>query len=263
MPMGISQGFVTVALPFLLTKNGFPVALTAGIVAIGLSANLWHFMWGPVVDMSLSLRKWFWIGISASIALLLLLCFIPFTVKGAGLLSIIVFTSQVAATITLLPTNGFMAKSIKQNRKGEASGWYQAGSLAGVGFGGGFGLWLATHSSLAMAGIVLSVASILFALVILLIRDIPHYKEKTMLQEITVMGKGIFAMIKLPVALFVIILITMPIGTGAMANLWSAVANDWKTGADTVVLITGLLSGAVSAVGCVAGGLIVDRWGVF
>jgi len=263
MPMGISQGFVTVALPFLLTKNGFPVALTAGIVAIGLSANLWRFMWGPVVDMSLSLRKWFWIGISASIALLLLLCFIPFTVKGAGLLSIIVFTSQVAATITLLPTNGFMAKSIKQNRKGEASGWYQAGSLAGVGFGGGFGLWLATHSSLAMAGIVLSVASILFALVILLIRDIPHYKEKTMLQEITVMGKGIFAMIKLPVALFVIILITMPIGTGAMANLWSAVANDWKTGADTVVLITGLLSGAVSAVGCVAGGLIADRWGVW
>jgi hypothetical protein len=156
-----------------------------------------------------------------------------------------------------------MAKSIKQNRKGEASGWYQAGSLAGVGFGGGFGLWLATHSSLAMAGIVLSVASILFALVILLIRDIPHYKEKTMLQEITVMGKGIFAMIKLPVALFVIILITMPIGTGAMANLWSAVANDWKTGADTVVLITGLLSGAVSAVGCVAGGLIVDRWASF
>jgi hypothetical protein len=32
MPMGISQGFVTVALPFLLTKNGFPVALTAGIL---------------------------------------------------------------------------------------------------------------------------------------------------------------------------------------------------------------------------------------
>jgi hypothetical protein len=81
MRMGISQGFVTVALPFLLTKNGFPVALTAGIVAIGLSANLWRFMWGPVVDMSLSLRKWFWIGISASIALLLLLCFIPFTIK--------------------------------------------------------------------------------------------------------------------------------------------------------------------------------------
>jgi len=263
MPMGISQGFVTVALPFLLTKNGLPVALTAGIVAIGLSANLWRFIWGPVVDMSLSLRKWFWIGLSTSSVLLLLLCFIPFTAKGAGLLSLIVFTSQVAATLTLLPTNGFMAKSIKQNRKGEASGWYQAGSLAGTGFGGGFGLWLATHFSLAVAGIVLCITSIIFASVVLLIRDIPHYKEKTILHEITIMGKGIFVMIKIPVALFVMILIMMPIGTGAMANLWSAVAKDWKTGADIVVLVTGLLSGAVGAAGCVAGGLIADRWGVW
>src|SRR6185312_5489468 len=143
--------------------------------------------------------------------------------------------------------------------KGEASGWYQAGSLAGTGFGGGFGLWLATHFSLAAAGIVLCITSIIFASVVPLIRDIPHYKEKTILHEITIMGKGIFVMIKIPVALFVMILIMMPIGTGAMANLWSAVAKDWKTGADIVVLVTGLLSGAVGAAGCVAGGLIADR----
>lgn len=63
LPSGISSGFVTVVLPFLLTKNDFPVALTAGIVAIGTSANLWRFLWGPVVDISFSLRKWFYIGL--------------------------------------------------------------------------------------------------------------------------------------------------------------------------------------------------------
>lgn len=126
MPMGISQGFVTVALPFLLTQNGFSVALTAGIVAVGLSANLWRFVWGPVVDLSLSLHKWFWLSLTVSIATLLLLCFIPFTVKGATLLMVVVFISQVAATITLLPINGMMAKRIPENKKGEASGWYQA-----------------------------------------------------------------------------------------------------------------------------------------
>jgi len=82
LPMGISQGFVTVALPFLLSKNGVPVALTASIVAIGLSANLWRFVWGPVVDLSLSLHKWFWLSLLVTIASLLLLCFIPFTQKG-------------------------------------------------------------------------------------------------------------------------------------------------------------------------------------
>lgn len=77
------------------------------------------------------------------------------------------------------------------------------------------------------------------------------------------MGKDIFAMIKIPVALYVMILIIMPIGCGAMSNLWSAVANDWKTGVDTVVLVTGILTGVVSAIGCVVGGLIADKWGVW
>lgn len=263
MPMGISQGFVTVTLPFLLTQKGFPVSLTAGIVAIGLSANLWRFVWGPIVDLSLSLHKWYWLSLLACIASVLLLCFIPLTVKNATLLSIIVFISQVAGTTTLLPINGLMAKRIRENKKGAASGWYQAGNLAGTGIGGGVGLWLATHYNLILAGIVLCVVSIFFAMVMLLIKDIPYRKEKTIVYEIKGMSKDILAMIKLPVALFVMTLIIMPIGTGAMANVWSAVAKDWKTDADTVVLVTGLLCGGVSALGCIAGGFIADRWGVW
>ena len=122
----------------------------------------------------------------------------------------------------LLPVNGIMAKCIEESNKGKASGWYQAGSLAGVGLGGGAGLWLATHYTVVIAGIVLCTASAVFALVILLM---------------------------------------MPIGTGAAANIWSAIGKDWNTNADTVALITGVVSGLVSAVGCIAGVFIIDRWG--
>ncbi|MBK8642727.1 MAG: MFS transporter [Saprospiraceae bacterium] len=124
-----------------------------------------------------------------------------------------VFISQVAATLILLPINGFMAKSIEEKNKGKASGWYQAGSLAGTGFGGGLGLWLATHFNVGISGIVLSVTCLLFGMIILKIKDIPHSKEKSLLHEIKEMGKGILEMIKIPIALFVIILILMPIGT--------------------------------------------------
>ena len=70
-------------------------------------------------------------------------------------------------------------------------------------------------------------------------------------------------MIKVPVTLFAIILVLVPIGTGAMANLWSAMAEDWKVDADTVALITGLLSGLISSLGCVAGGYLADRRGIW
>ena len=40
LPFGITQGYVTVTLPFVLTKAGVPLVTTAGIVAIGISANV-------------------------------------------------------------------------------------------------------------------------------------------------------------------------------------------------------------------------------
>lgn len=261
IPAGLSQGFVTVALPYILTQHGFSVAQSAAVVALGFSANVWRFLWGPIVDISLSLKKWFWISLVLCTLTLLLLCSNSFAVKEKTFLTIIVFISQVAGTFMLLPVNGFMAKSINENEKGKASGWYQAGSLIGVGIGGGAGLWLTTHYNVMTAGIVLSTASVLCALVILWIKDIPHEKEKTIFKEIVEMGKDIFAMIKVPAALLVILLMFLPIGTGAAANLWSAIAKDWNTNADTVALVTGILSGFVSAVGCVIGGYIIDRWG--
>ena len=262
-PGGISLGFVSVALPYLLTRQGFSVAETAGIIAIGFSANLWRFIWGPIVDISLSLKKWYWIGLVACIATLLLLCYASFAFKGVVLLSIIVFVSQVAGTFTLLPVNGFMAKCIEEKKKGIASGWYQAGSLAGTGLGGGAGLWLSTHYSVIIAGIVLCAICIVFAFSMLLIKDIQHSAEKKILHEIAGMGKDVFAMLKVPITLFVIILITFPIGSGGAGSLWAAIAQEWKIDADMVALVTGILSGVVSVIGCILGGIIVDRWGIW
>jgi len=51
----------------------------------------------------------------------------------------------------------------------------------------------------------------------------------------------------------------LPIGTGAAANLWSAVADNWNASADTVALVTGVLGGIVSAFGCLVGGYGSDR----
>ncbi len=181
--------------------------------------------------------------------------------KGAVLLTIIYFVSQIAANLVLLPVGGIMAHRVEPNKKGRAAGWYQAGNLGGVGLGGGAGLWLATHFNILTAGLVLSAFSLLSAVIILRIRDVHHEKDKHLVSELMNMGKDILSMIRVPVILFVIILLCMPIGTGAATNLWSAIAADWKTNADTVALVTGLLSGLVSALGSMSGGFIADKWG--
>lgn len=263
LPYGISIGFATVVLPYILIQKGFTVAQAASIVAIGVSSNIWRFLWGPVADITLSLRKWYWIGVIACTATLLLLCFIPYNVKQIPLLTAIVFLSQVAATFVVLPLGGLMAIRVQPSKKGMAGGWYQAGNLGGVGLGGGAGLWLAGHYNLTLVGIALCAACILVALVITQIEDVTSKKDTTIAQELTVMGKEMLRMIKVPILLFVLLLLLMPIGTAGIANLWSAIAADWHTGSNTIALVTGALSGVISALGCVAGGYVADKWGVW
>ena len=57
LPYGISAGFAAVTLPFVLTKVGLPVAVSASIVAVGISSNIWLFLWGPVADLTLTPRR--------------------------------------------------------------------------------------------------------------------------------------------------------------------------------------------------------------
>ncbi len=261
LPFGISSGFISVTLPYLLTHRGISVATTAGIVAIGVSANIWRFIWGPVADLTLSLRKWYWLGLLACIATLIMLSLMKYSPAETALITAIVFLSQVAATFVLLPVSAIMAHRIEPAKKGRASGWYQAGNLGGAGLGGGAGLWLATHFSVAVAGVALGVGCLLSGLVIQQIKDVKPLKDHSILTALRGLGLDLIRMIRIPVVLFVMIMLLLPIGTGAASNLWSAIAGDWKTSADTVALITGILSGLVSATGSITGGYIADRWG--
>src|SRR6266704_5689061 len=77
LPYGISSGFVSITLPFVLIRAGFSVALAASIVAIGVSSNLWRFLWGPVADLTLTARRWYLLGLGTSAATLLLLALLP------------------------------------------------------------------------------------------------------------------------------------------------------------------------------------------
>ena len=107
MPYGISGGYVQVTLPFVLTRIGFSVATTASIVALGLSANVWRFLWGPVADLTLTLHRWYAIGVAAAAVTLLFLSVMP--LRENAILPIVVLLSQIAATLAVLPLGGLMA----------------------------------------------------------------------------------------------------------------------------------------------------------
>src|SRR5437868_15474307 len=98
LPMGISVGYASVTLPFVLTHSGFSVGAAASVVAVGVSANLWRFLWGPLADLTLTLRKWYVLAVIGCAATLLALSVMPISHDSFSALTVIVFVSQVAAT---------------------------------------------------------------------------------------------------------------------------------------------------------------------
>ncbi len=263
LPSGISSGFTSITLPFVLTAQaGFPVATAAAVVAVGVSANLWRFLWGPVADLTLTARRWYLIGLVASAATLALLGVMPLRQESVSLLSAVVFLSQVAGTLIVLPLGGLMARVVAEEAKGRASGWYQAGNLGGTGLGGGAGVWLASEFSNAVAAGVMAAAMLASAAALVLVSDVaPIAATESLRARLLAMWRDLLALVRAAIPLFTIVLVSSPIGAGGMNNLWSAVAPDWQAGANTVALVTGVLNGVVSAVGCVAGGWVADRVG--
>jgi len=259
LPSGMSGGFATVTLPFALTEEGVPVATTAAIVALGASANLWRFLWGPLADLTLTLRLWYAIGLTSASATLLLLGFMP--LRETAMLAAGVFVSSVAGTLIVLPVGGLMAHTVADEEKGRAAGWYQAGNLGGTGLGGGAGVWLADNFSVPIAGAALSTAMMTCLAALYFVPAVRRAAGERLGQRMREMGRDFRDMLRSPSILLVIVLVSSPIGIGAASNLWSAIAPDWRATPDTVALVTGVLSGLVSAVGCVAGGWIADRFG--
>jgi PAT family beta-lactamase induction signal transducer AmpG len=261
LPSGISQGFIAVSLPFILTQNGFSVAAAATITALGISSNIWRFVLAPMTDLSFSLHKWYLAGNILCAFTLSLLCFIPVETGTIGLLTVFVFISQVAANLIVAPVGGFMAKTIPEEKKGRAGGWYQAGNLGGEGLGGGAGIWLYTHYSYQAALIILSLTILVCSFALWFVPQV--YAEKDMLikERFRIITLDIRNLLRSPVAIFTSIVIILPIGIGAASNLWSSVATDWHVKADTVALVTGTLSAIFCVAGSVAGGWIADKSG--
>ncbi len=262
-PAGMSSGFVTIALPFILTQSGFSVATAGYVVAVGFSANFFRFLWGPVADFTLTPRRWYLIGLLATAGTLLLLGWILLHSSSTEFLVSVVFFSQVAATLAVLPLGGLMANALSDDQKGRASGWFQAGNLSGNGIGGSVGIWLAAHYSKEIAVSGISIAIVACVLALPFVSSVRPISEETLLQRVRFLRKDMLALFLSATPLLIVLLVCCPIGAGAMGHQWGAVWPDWHTTPDLVALVGGVFAALIAVAGCIIGGLVADRVGIW
>lgn len=261
LPFGISFGYVTVTLGWLLSHAGASVAAVAVLAGMGLLANTWKVLWAPVIDTTLGSKLWYMIAVTVVAASLVGVSLMPLDSSLLPVFGWLVFAIAIAATVTTMAVERFMAIDTPDTEKGRAGGWSQAGNLGGAGLGGGAGLWLAQHTGHPwIAGVVLAIACMLSALPLLWLSEPGRVASgKRYVATLVETGRDVLDLVRTRIGLLACFIMVLPIGAGGLQQLWAAIAKDWGAGADQVALVGGLLSGLVSIPGAIAGGYLTDR----
>ena len=260
LPFGITSGYATVTLSYMLSKGGASVAAVAGVVGMSLLPNTWKVLWAPLVDTTLSSKAWYLISVGLSAAAFAGCAFLPYTVAMVPVFGALMFVMGAVSTLLAMSIERLMAFDTPDDQKGRAGGWSQAGNMGGSGLGGGAGLWLAQHSSLPwLPAAVLGLACMLSAIGLIWLKEPARDRSLHYLTVIKDSAKDVWSLVKTRIGLLAALLLVLPLGTGAATNLWGAIAKDWGAGADEVALVGGLLAGLISIPGAIAGGYICDR----
>src|ERR1700686_3639199 len=70
LPYGVYNGFIGIAMPYLLRNAGVAVDRIADISALALAPAVWYFLWAPVVDTGFRRRTWLILSSALSAACL-------------------------------------------------------------------------------------------------------------------------------------------------------------------------------------------------
>ena len=261
LPFGAPAGFGSVPLAYQLHQNGVGVTELAVFLSMNLVPNTWKVVWSPLIDTTLSARKWYAIGVGITALAFLVMAFAPLKRESMPLLDAMAFTLGLASSVAAMAAERFMAFGTSDEDKGRAGGWSQAGNLGGSGLGGGLGLWLVTHTHLSWsAGVALAVLSLACIGMAFRLADPPRIGEaKSYLASLKEAGRDVLTLATRRTGLLAIFICLLPMGTGAASNLWSVIAGDWHAGPDEIALVAGGLSGVFTMVGAIVAGYVSDR----
>lgn len=262
-PFGALGGFVTVALTFLATKHGLSITEGALLGGAQMISQWLKWTWAPVIDITLTPKRWYVIGTSASAIGVFGMAAMPLSPETLGWLLGIVALASLLNSIVGMSIEAIMAAVTPVEEQGRTSAWFQAGNLGGSGFGGGLGLMMLQYLPQPwMSGAILGLLFMCCGLALLAVPDVAlHDRSKGPVAAVTSVFRDVGALARTKGGLLAAFLCFLPLGTGAAQQTLTqaAVAANWGAGDREVALVQGLLVGGITMIGCFGGGWLCDR----
>jgi uncharacterized membrane protein YfcA len=263
IPFGALSGFISVALTFLATKNGLSITEGSLIIGSQLLISWLKWLWAPLVDITLSPKRWYVISTAFSAVGVFAMAATPLGKDTLGLLLIIIALANFINSAVGMAVESMIASLTPADQVGRVSAWFQAGNLGGTGIGGALGLFLIQYLPHPwMSGAIMGILFMACCLALIPLPNVQaHVTQGRPTQAVQTVVIGFWRMIKERAGILTALLCILPIATGAAQGTLTqaTVAGYWHAGAEQVELVQGLLSGVITAIGCFLGGWICNR----
>ena len=257
IPYGAFYGIITVALPYLLRRQDLSVERIASISAFAQAPTIWYFLWAPAVDVRLRRRTWVVVLSAATAVCAALGLYLAGTGSVRLATAALVIGSAVSQPISSA-LGGLVAETIPDALRGRAGGWSQAGMLGGGVIAGGSAVWLSGHGPVGVAAVASALLILLPSLTALAIPE-PRSPRTQLVPHLRAMSRDVAEMLRRREVLVALAFFLSPIGAGAAANLFPAVAGEYHASPGIIIWATGL--GALATpLGALLGGVISDRF---
>jgi len=266
-PFAAAVGYVSIAAPYWLATRGVSLADIGAISGTAMAPHALKVLWAPLVDLGERRRLWF-VGTTFLTALALLgLALLPHPERSLGAFTALAFAANLAGTTAAAAADGLMAATTAAEARGRAAGWRMAGNVGGTGALGALALWLGGRTSAALGGAVLAVLVASSAGAALLVHEARRAEAagggasdaRRAWLRLRAVWHDLTGTLLSRQGWTGLVICAVPVGAGALTNLFSAMAPDYGAGQDLVALVNGLWGGVVGAAGSFAGGWLADR----
>ena len=263
LPFGALGGFVTVALTFLATKHGLSISEGALLNGANMLTQWLKWLWAPVVDVTMSPRKWYVLATAASACGVLGMSIVPLGPTTLPLLLVIIALASLINSAVGMAVEAILADATPPDQVGRVSAWFQTGNLGGQGLGGALGLFLIVKLPQPwMAGAVMGALFMICSLALIFTpKKVASHQREGAIVAVQGVVRDLKLMLKTKGGLLAAILCILPVGTGAAQPVLTQaeVAAFWGAGQRHVEILQGLLAGTITAAGCFAGGWLCNR----
>jgi MFS transporter, PAT family, beta-lactamase induction signal transducer AmpG len=259
LPFGATGGFVSVMIGHFAHAAGMSDGVVAALVAMNTLPHTWKFLWAPVVDTVWNGRGWYVSANLISSLAIMTLGLVPIVPANADLLTAIIFINGLATTFVGMCTESLMAHLTPLSDRGRAASFSQAGNVGGSLVGGiALNIAQATHSqhipAFVVGGALLACSGALMTM-----PSPPKTKSQGLKAAAREVVSDIWSILGSRAGLFAVVLCFMPIGAGAAAGLFAAMADDWHASTNVVGFSNGIGSGIGAIAGCLVGGKLSDK----